>query len=186
MSDEARRRAARRNLIALATVALLPFVASWLLYRYWQPTRFTNYGELIQPLPLASAPAPQALRALQGKWVFLMVDSAACDANCERKLYAMRQVRLTQGKNMHRVERAWLVDDDGAPRPELLERYRGTHVVPAQASGLLTRLPVNGGLHDHIYVVDPLGNVMLRYPRDADPSLIKKDITRLLKTSRIE
>jgi hypothetical protein len=83
------------------------------------------------------------------------------------------------------VERAWLVDDGRAPAAELLDRYRGTRVMNAQGSALLTRLPVSGTLRDHIYVVDPLGNVMLRYPRDADASRMKKDITRLLKVSRI-
>lgn len=179
------RRAARINLTALALIALLPFAASWLLYRYWQPTRFANYGELIEPLPLERALAPQALRDLRGKWVFLMVDSGACDDHCQRKLYVMRQVRLTQGQYRERVERAWLVDDGRAPAAELLDRYRGTRVMDAQGSALLTRLPVSGALRDHIYVVDPLGNVILRYPRDADASRMKKDITRLLKVSRI-
>lgn len=185
MSEERRRRAARHNLIALAAVAVLPLVGSWLLYRYWQPTRFANYGELIEPLSLEETRAPQALRGLRGKWVFLMVDSGKCDEYCQRKLYVMRQVRLTQGKYRERVERAWLVDDGRAPAAELLDRYRGTRVVDAQGSELLTRLPVSGALRDHIYVVDPLGNVMLRYPRDADPSRIKQDINRLLEVSRI-
>jgi hypothetical protein len=185
MSDATSRRTARLNLIALATVALLPFVGSWLLYWLWEPDAHVNYGELIAPLPLAQTQAPAELRKLRGKWVFLTIDSGACHEQCQRKLYVMRQVRLTQGQNMERIERAWLIDDGGAPAPGLLAEHAGMHVVQAQGNELLSRLSVAGALHDHIYLIDPVGNVMLRYPRDADASRIKKDLTRLLKASRI-
>jgi diguanylate cyclase (GGDEF)-like protein len=66
---------------------------------------------------------------LKGRWVFLMVDSGRCDDYCQRKLYAMRQVRLTQGKDMERIERAWLLDDGTAPAASTLEEYKGTRVL---------------------------------------------------------
>jgi len=185
MSDAKSRRTARFNLIALATVALLPFVGSWLLYWLWEPDAHVNYGELIAPLPLAQTQAPTELRKLHGKWVFLTVDSGACGEVCQRKLYVMRQVRLTQGPSMERIERAWLIDDGAVPVADLLAEHAGMHVVQARGNELLSKLPVAGALRDHIYLIDPLGNVMLRYPRDADASRIKKDLTRLLKASRI-
>ena len=184
MSDESSRRSARRNLIALAAVALLPLVGSYLLYWFWTPTAFVNYGDLLA-VPLPELQARNALPQLKGKWAFLMVDSGACDAWCRRKLYIMRQVRLTQGKNMERIERAWLLDDTVPPAPALVREYAGTYLLPAQGSALLAKLPVSGVLRDHIYIVDPLGNLVLRYPRDADPSRIKKDLSRLLRASRI-
>jgi len=185
MSDAARRRSARRTLLALVLVGLLPFAGSWLLYWLWEPDARVNYGELITPLPLADTRAPAELRDLRGKWVFLTVDSGACDKHCRRKLYAMRQVRLTQGQNMERIERAWIIDDATLPLAQLTAEYAGTRIVQAQGSDLLSKLPVATALRDHIYLIDPLGNVMLRYPRDADPSRMKKDLTRLLKASRI-
>jgi hypothetical protein len=185
MSDEARRRSARRNLIALAAVALFPFAGSVVLYLLWTPTAFVNYGELVTPLPIAEAAAPEALRSLRGKWVFLMVDGGGCDAYCRRKLYVMRQVRLTQGKDMERIERAWLLDDASVTAAAVLNDYAGTRVIEAAGNPLITRLAPVGSARDHLYIVDPLGNVMMRYPRDADPSRIKKDVTRLLKASRI-
>jgi hypothetical protein len=183
MSDEASRRSARRNLIAIAAVALFPFVGSALLYLLWKPDAFVNYGELIEPLPVAEA--PRALQDLRGKWAFLMVDGGACDEYCRRKLYVMRQVRLTQGENMERIERVWLIDDGTPVSPDVQAEYRGTHLVQAVGNPLLVRLAPGGAARDHLYIVDPLGNVMLRYPRDADPSRVKKDLTRLLKVSRV-
>lgn len=184
MSDEKRRRSARLNLIAIAAVALLPFVGSYLLYWFWQPAEHVNYGELITA-PLPELHAASVLPQLQGKWAFVMVDSGACDEWCQRKLYIMRQVRLTQGKNMDRIERVWLVDDAVVPAPTLLSEYAGTHVLEEAVPALLAKLPSAGAVSDHIYLVDPLGNLVLRYRRDADPSRIKKDLSRLLRASRI-
>jgi cytochrome oxidase Cu insertion factor (SCO1/SenC/PrrC family) len=123
--------------------------------------------------------------AFKGKWVFVMVDSGSCNEFCRRKLYDMRQVRLTQGKDMYRIERAWLVDDHEPPADAIIAQYAGTHVLAVQGSPLLSQLPAGGSIRDHIYIVDPLGNLMMRYPRDADPGKMKKDIIRLLKASRI-
>jgi hypothetical protein len=184
MSEEKNRRSARLNLIAIATVALLPFVGSYLLYWFWKPAAFVNYGELLATA-LPELHAAAGLPELQGKWAFLMVDSGTCDEWCRRKLYIMRQVRLTQGKDMDRIERAWLLDDATAPQAALVSEYPGTHLLLATRSPLLARLPAAGSVRDHIYLVDPLGNLVLRYPRDADPSRIKKDLSRLLRASRI-
>ena len=123
------------------------------------------------------------LDALKGKWVLLMVDSGTCDAFCRQKLFQMRQVRLTQGKDMERIERTWLVDDDARPSDALVAEYQGTRVVAARGNPMLSRLPADASVRDHIYIVDPLGNPMMRYPRDADTSKMKKDVTRLLKVS---
>jgi len=164
---------------------------AYALFHFWRPSAFTNYGQLLPPDRIADVSIRQAdgsdftLAALKGKWVLMMVDSGICDAFCRRKLYQMRQVRLTQGKDMERIERAWLVDDEARPASELVTEYRGTRVVSARGSPLLSRLPADVSVRDHIYIVDPLGNLMMRYPRDADPSRIKKDVTRLLKVSGI-
>jgi cytochrome oxidase Cu insertion factor (SCO1/SenC/PrrC family) len=192
MSDVKPRRLDRRVVLLLvAIVAVLPLAAAYGLYFFWRPSSFTNYGELLAPASLADAVAPQAdgtrydFARLRGKWVLLMVDSGACDAFCEGKLYRMRQVRLTQGENMERIERAWLIDDDVSPSAQLLAEYAGTQQIRVKGSGVLQRLPAQTSTRAHIYVVDPLGNVILRYTGDADATGMKKDITRLLKVSRI-
>jgi glycine/D-amino acid oxidase-like deaminating enzyme len=114
-----------------------------------------------------------------------MVDSGRCDEFCRRKLFTLRQLRLAQGKDMERVERVWLIDDDERPPPELAVDFEGTWQVRAAGSGLLKQLPAAPALADHIYVVDPLGNLVLRYARDADPGRVIKDLARLLRISGI-
>ena len=95
----------------------------------------------------------------------------------------MRQIRRAQGKELDRVERLWVITDAGSPRPELLVAIEGTRL--AKASPWSAAFPHDGNPADHIYVVDPLGNLMMRFPRDPDPSKMLKDLQRLLKTSRI-
>ena len=182
MSDAKTSRWARLNLVGIAIIAALPLVGSYLLYLYWAPTSFVNHGELVGPTPLPELAAAPDMQALKGKWVFLMVDSGRCEEYCQRKLYLMRQLRLTQGKNMDRIERAWVIDDAIAPAPALMTDYQGTHTLTAAGAGWLSRLPSS---RDHLYIVDPLGNVIMRYPRGADPSGMKKDLSRLLRASRI-
>jgi len=191
MSNERRAGRGRLSLLLIAAVAAAPVVAAYTLFHFWRPSAFTNYGQLLPPAPIADVSIGQVdgsefrLDALKGKWVFLMVDSGTCDPFCRQKLYKMRQVRLTQGKDMERIERAWLVDDETRPSRELVTEYGGTRIVSARGSPLLSRLPADVSVRDHIYVVDPLGNLMMRYPRDADPSRMRKDVTRLLKVSGV-
>jgi hypothetical protein len=86
---------------------------------------------------------------------------------------------------MERVERAWLISDDALPRPDALAPYDGTWPVRAAGTGLLDAFPAPVSAADHIYLIDPLGNLMLRFPRDPEPGRMIKDLSRLLKTSRV-
>jgi len=191
MSDDKPRPSGRASLVLVAAVCIAPFVASFALYFLWQPSGRVNYGELLGAVTLAPAPltelsgAPFDILRLRGKWAYITVDSGACDAPCRSKLWKMRQLRRTQGKYMERVERLWLLDDDRMPDAALLKEHEGAWVVRAGGSTLLPQLPAAGARRDHIYLLDPLGNLVLRYPRDADPSRMRKDLERLLKVSRI-
>ena len=158
----------------LAAVCAAPLILGTLVYwSGWTVGRPGNYGELLPPRLVAGPP----LEALRGKWVLVSFDAAACDAYCERKLYFMRQARRAQGKEMERVERLWILTDGGAPRADLV--IEGTRWASLRPEGF------PGNVRDHVYVVDPLGNLMMRFPRDPDPSLIIKDLKRLLKLSRV-
>jgi hypothetical protein len=97
----------------------------------------------------------------------------------------MRQVRRAQGKNMDRIERVWLIDDEVPLDPALAQAFEGTYFVRASGSDVLRDPALAGDPPGHIYLIDPLGNLMMRFPRDADPSRILRDIVRLLKASQI-
>lgn len=182
-----------RNMLWLvAAVCVAPFIASFAVYHFYKPEGRVNYGELmvgktlpVEPLVQAGGEGAFTLRQLEGKWLFVVVDDAACDAYCEKKLWQIRQIRKTQGKYPERIERVWLVTGSGTPAQRLATEYEGTWMIRAAGSALLEALPFAGARADHIYLVDPLGNLVLRYPRDADPSRIRRDLERLLKVSRI-
>ena len=191
MAPESGRRA-RLKLLLMGLFFALPFVLAWVAYWFhWVPGRTGNYGELLRPRQVPDGGLmgldgePFSLASLRGKWVMLQFDTAACDAYCERKLYFMRQLRVAQGKDMDRVERVWVLTGDGAPRPKLLAAIDGTNVVRVSNSTLAAVFRHGGSVADHIYLIDPLGNLMMQFPRDPNPSKMLKDLQRLLKYSQI-
>jgi hypothetical protein len=191
MSDAApAKRSSRAALWLIIALTAAPVVASYLMFYVWPPEDTVNYGVLIEPRPLPDAPlagaggAPFRLSQLRGKWVLVSVDTGRCEAYCESKLLYMRQLRLTQGKNMDRIERLWLVSDDAPPRSAQALAAEGTRIGRADAE-LLRAFPAPASAADHIYVVDPLGNLMMRFPRDPEPRLMIKDLARLLKASQV-
>jgi hypothetical protein len=198
-SSAANVKSARIKLIALFFICALPVIASYLTYYFYKPQGRTNYGTLVIPqLALGEVVTQGAdgskfsFTALRGKWAFVSLDSGACAQSCEDKLYLMRQVRLTTGRERERVERLWLLTDGTAPKSALLEAHEGLLRGPADAQlrqRLAAALPaidgVAAGLTDHVLLIDPLGNLMMMFPAQADPSKVKKDVIKLLKASRI-
>ena len=184
-----RQSASRRTLWLIALVTVAPVVASYAAYYLFPRDRQVNSGEL-----LVTRPAPAVCRnhrgrqafdlaSLRGKWVLAAAAPAPCDAQCERSLYATRQARTIQGREMDRVIRVWFVDRRraavaGDPR---------TASATSWSRRCRSRCP--GGLarrrSDRIYLIDPLGNLVLAYARDPDIKGMAKDLTRLLKASRI-
>lgn len=188
--DKSPRRSGRWTLALIFAVCVIPFVASYLVFYLWPPQSRMNYGTLIDPRPFPAAALERvdgsrfSIAELKGRWVMVHVDGSACGEPCRRKLYQMRQVRLTQGREIGRIERVWLVRDDGPVDSALMREYDGTHVARAGAA-TFSALPAERDAADHIYLIDPLGNLMLRFPKDADPSRMKKDLERLLKVSNV-
>jgi peroxiredoxin len=182
-----------RVLYLLIAVCLAPVLGSYFLYFAAPPGGRTNYGDLIAQKALPALPArlqdgtPFDLRALRGKWVMLNVDPAACETGCQRRLWQMRQLRLAAGKDAERIERVFLATDAAPLETMLMREYDGTHFLRADRAELAAFMEPAAGarIEDHVYLVDPLGNLMLRWPADADPQRMKKDLLKLLKTSRI-
>ncbi|WP_240142312.1 MULTISPECIES: hypothetical protein [Nitrosomonas] len=98
----------------------------------------------------------------------------------------MRQIRLAQNVDKDKVQRIWLINDDIKPNPEIMDKYEGTRLVLAQGRNLLDEFPFVSRQDDHIYVIDPMGNLMMRYPKDPDPKKMIGDLKRLLKLSHPE
>jgi cytochrome oxidase assembly protein ShyY1 len=181
----------RRTLLLLALVALAPIVAAYVAYYGFAPTKRVNYGELLDPRP---APAiageypdgkPFVLAELRGRWLLLVVSGHYCGDACRRALYATRVARTIQGREQDRVVRVWLRPATApSPPAELLAGNPGlvaARVAPVE----LTRLPIDAGSGAAILVLDPRGNLVLRYGDDPDAERLAKDLQRLLRASQI-
>jgi cytochrome oxidase Cu insertion factor (SCO1/SenC/PrrC family) len=177
----------RSKLLLIAAIFIAPILA----YYVWTPEGgMTNYGELIAtPLPDAAMTdingKPFHLGQLKGKWVLMTADAASCNKDCDAKLYLIRQIRLTLGRDADRIERLWLITDDGMPAQSVKESMAGMWMVRGKGNDLLGKLPAKEQLNDHIYVIDPHGNLVMRYNRNPDPKKMKKDIETLFKASMI-
>ena len=179
-------------------VAILPVVASFTLYLTgWRPSSTVNHGELIKPArALADNPMQDMdgkaahFSDLHGKWALVYFDTSACPQECTQNLFRMRQIHIAQGKDSERVTRAFITTD---PAPATLKAeladYEGMHVWSAEKNAL-EKIAANFGnsatqlLQQHdTYLIDPMGNVIMRYAPETDPAGMRKDLERLLKYS---
>jgi hypothetical protein len=178
---------AKRTLLLIAAVTAAPIVASYAVYYLFPRAPAANYGTLLPTAPIAGIEGTRpdgsrfGLEDLRGRWVLVAHGRGDCDAACERKLYATRQARTMQGKEQDRIVRAWLILGDSEPSAALLAQHPGL-VVFRVPDAVAARFP--GGANP-LYLIDPLGNLVLRYPDDPDIHGIARDLTRLLKASRI-
>jgi hypothetical protein len=179
-------------------VCASPIIASYFTYYVIKPEKRNNYGTLIDqrahPVPAMATTTldgrPQALDQFKGKWVMLMVGPGACPDTCQKQLFAMRQLRLMQGKEMDRIERVWLITDREPLDTLVIREFDGTHMLRADAATVAAWLPADPGTTpaDHIYMIDPLGHLMMRFPKDPefkDVRKVYKDVYKLLKASSV-
>ena len=190
----------RQRLILLFIIACFaaPLAAAWLLVGRWQPEGSVHHGELLNPArPLANLrfttldSQPSDGTTMRGYWILIHIGSATeCDASCQAALYAMRQVRLALGKDMGRVKTLLLLD--GFPDAGLRQWLAVDH--PAMTVGVAdttTRTELGNAFGSTeaggkwIYLLDPLGNLLMRYPVAIEPRGILKDLKRLLGLSNI-
>ena len=193
--DSARRVSGRLKMLAVALVCAAPVVASYLAYYVVRPESRRNFGELIEPqrpLPNVAVQTqegkPFALPALQGQWLLVSVGSGSCDARCENHLYLQRQLREGLGKDKDRMDWVWLVNDAAPVRAALAPAVAQATVlrVDAQQLGQWLQPAAGQALEDHLYVVDPLGHWMMRFPAGIDKSnaaKVKRDLDRLMRAS---
>ncbi len=190
--QDGKSRPGRTRFLLVFGAFLAPVIASYLFYYVWPPRGAAlNYGELIQPvslprdLALAEATgAPVPLAALRGKWLLVYAAPAPCDETCGRQLELLRKARLLQGRDQDRVQVLWLVSGGTRPGP-VVTPPAAVRVLYDPQRVLTGRLPVREELARHLYIIDPLGNVIMRYDADADLKRMGKDIARLLRASQI-
>lgn len=204
MENKSNQGRGRWKLLLVLAVCAAPLVGSYLTYYVIKPKGgVTNFGALIDPrqhpIPAMASTTldgkPATLESYKGKWIMLKVGPSDCRQDCQDQLFAMRQLRTMQGKEMERIERVWMITDD-QPLDTLLMRVNdGTRMLRAPAAVIDQWLPLEttagDRVSDHVYLIDPLGNLMMRFPKGAvssDTEKVKKvhkDISKLLKASAI-
>jgi hypothetical protein len=187
----ARQRSFRINLVLIFAVFAVPLIAAYLSFYVWPPQSRLNYGELIEPKTLPDVPLVDAQgkefppSKLRGKWIMLTVDSADCGEACNHKLYLMRQIRISMTKEMNRIERVMLLRGGAKLPPELAAKYPGMHVLTGTIDALLQTLGPEANVNDYIFLIDPVGQIMMRYVKNPDPAGIRRDLSRLLSVSQV-
>lgn len=177
----------RRLFALLVVIGLGPVVASYVAYYGWPREARVNYGELLAAHTIASITGvrldgtPFDIGGLRGRWVVLYAAPGDCRGNCATALYATRQSRTIQNAERERVARVWLVTDAAAPADALLAAHPDLTVVRVDAPSA-SALPQGS---DRIYLVDPLGNLVLAWPARPDIKAMAADLSRLLRASSI-
>lgn len=188
----------RTLLLVLLIFALPALVATAMYITGWRPASTANHGDLIQParfiedsVLMTLDNAPFELSKLHGKWTMIYFDTAACPEVCIKQLYLMRQTHIAQGKDQNRLQRIFILTDSEAlpSLKEKLAEYAEMPVLKAEQV-VLAKLKQDFGIDNqakieprNIYLLDPQGNLMMRYTLGVDPAGIRKDLVRLLKYS---
>lgn len=191
-------RKARLTLLLIIAVFAVPLIAAYLYRPTGEPA---SHGTLIDPpRPLQEFRMTDldgesaGLDVLKGRWTLLYVGGEECGERCRSHLYNIERVRLTQGEDMARVQSLYLAPDSMEAREvaDTLVEYEGLKgytisrtALEAMAPGFEWGDAAGPGSPGRVYVIDPLGNLMMFYPEDADPTGMKKDLERLLKVSQI-
>jgi cytochrome oxidase Cu insertion factor (SCO1/SenC/PrrC family) len=198
---EAVRRRGRQQLLALAALFLVPLAIAFGLYygpSHWRPGGGTNQGDIIspaRPLPAVSLARPDGSptgeQFLRGKWTMLYIGDGACDERCRKALYLTRQSRVALNKDMDRVQRVFLVTGHCCDSTYLAAEHPDLQIALLNAAAgarLLGVFPAYGRQPEatgRIYIVDPLGNLMMSYPQGAPDQALLTDFRRLLRLSHI-
>lgn len=186
----------RLKMLLVLAVCAAPVVASYLTYFVIRPQGRTNYGALIMPtrslpdLPLRHVGGGEVKAvSLRGQWLLVAVGPSQCDAVCEKRLFMQRQLREMLGRDRDRLDKVWFVTDGGVPSDALLSATQRSAVpvttlqVSRQALGQWLQPEPGHELEDHLYLVDPMGEWMMRMPANADPARIKRDLERVMRGS---
>lgn len=196
----------RITIVLVFLTCALPIAAAFYLYFFNKPEATNNYGTILDPQVSVSTEVFKningdnfSMAQVADKWVLVQAISSNCDAVCQNTLYFQRQARASKGKEQGRIARVVFVTDNGPLETMLLRQFPDVHFVRATESQLNSWLPLKqgivgskgsasiGSVCDHVFVVDPLGHVMMRFPPNntLEFDKFRKDISRLLWASNI-
>jgi hypothetical protein len=195
--DDTERRTARGRLTMLLVllVCAAPVIASYTSYFVLRPEGRNNYATLVDPpralpaLPLRTLDGREFdPAALKGQWLLVAVGGGDCGAACDQRLYMQRQLREMLGRERDRIDKVWFVTDGKPPPAALraaLDSDPSMQVLQTSPEAIARWLEPEAGrrIDEHLYLIDPMGQWMLRAPADADPSRLKRDLDRLLRAS---
>lgn len=189
------KRKGRLKMLLIIAVCAALMIASYFTSHAVKPHSRNNYGALLDPIKyvvpeLGSTDLdgiPVTLGEFKEKWLMLQVDSRDFKKACKDKLFGIRQLRIMQGKERKRIERVWLITDDKPVDKQGLLPFDGTYMLRVNPVLLKAWLPTEIGTNaaDHIYLIDPRSNLMMRFPKDADSYKVKTDLSKLLRASAI-
>lgn len=182
-----------RILVLLAVLFFLPVaLAAGLHLSGWRPAPSAAHGSLVlPPQPVADVVLgevggkPVSLGSFRSRWTLLYFGPAECPADCRRSLHAMRQVHIAQGKELERVQRVFVACGPTPPggQDRLARDFPGMAVVAASGAGDGGSWPERWPREGRIFLVDPMGNLVMFYEPNADPGGMRKDLARLLSYS---
>lgn len=191
------RKARNRNRALLIGIFALFFgsmlVAGLLRFSGWRPEGMKNHGELLEP-PVDLREAPVRLTSGENYpwapgeriWRIVLAPPADCGAECVDLANDLDKVWRLFGKDADRVHILWLCAEAGceppagAPRPRVLRMVAPDLRLRAALPGV-DATPAGGGGRVPVYVIDPNGFVVLRYPPGFDPGGLRADLAKLLK-----
>ena len=172
-----------------------PAVVAYLMYFFGDIRSFTNHGEILNPVVDISA---LKLRdeenqliprdTLTYKWRMISFVGADCDESCNKRIHDMRQIHKSLAKDQHRVIRMIVHLD--APSTELnaliAREYPNALNMYGDEKDISSALGDSARIHQNeTYIMDPIGNVMMRFTQDQPNQLLLKDLKKLLKVSQI-
>lgn len=189
MNDETQARRGRRQVTLLALVFFGPLIIAGIMYFTGfgraAPDAGVNYGILLDP-PVTLDAKLHFDSGLRGRWALVLLPGAICDDSCRKALIDMRQIRLATGREIDRIERAVIAERAPAGLDALLAEHPGLVVITGTSDiGRAINAALAGLNREHIYLLDPIGNVILRYPLNPDRKGMLGDLKKLLKLSRI-
>jgi hypothetical protein len=194
----------KKNKIIIAAIIIVftgPLILSWFIFNhtdFLEARGTSNYGQIITPpilledFSLVDPTNLERKNTLYGKWSMIFV-AESCDEICMENVYRMRQIHMGIGKHSLRVQKVlFLTNQHPGELSKLFIKYAGQQVINTDSVDLGALLDkfrsekvINPTKAGHIYISDPLGNLMMSYPSDINPKGILKDLKKLLRASRI-